>query len=203
MKNFDIIKDDVMVGIENIFRYAYNHGYSDGCDVKDNSRESINLARSIGRQESWKCAKRVLFDSSLPKEILRKFPKADTWAGLVKYYSVEDVLSAFREEVSLDWWKKQSNSDEDCISRAKLKEYISKDESTDFFKGWNRAIDAIYTTAPSIQPKTDVLDKIIAEIKTKYDSMSQDYNYDYGWIDALEWVASVIGKYKAESEDKK
>ena len=46
-----------------------------------------------------------------------------------------------------------SNSDRDCISRAKLKEYISKDESTDFFKGWNSAIDAIYTTAPSIQSK--------------------------------------------------
>lgn len=97
MKNFDSIKDDVMVGIENIFRYAYNHGYSDGCDVEGNSRESINLARSIGRQEGWECAKRVLFDSSLPKELLSRFPKADTWAGLVKYYSVEDVLSAFRE----------------------------------------------------------------------------------------------------------
>lgn len=93
MKNFDSIKDDVMVGIENRLRYAYDCGYSHGHD----DVESINFARSIGRQEGWECAKRVLFDSSLPKEILSKFPKADTWAGLVKYYSVEDVLSALRE----------------------------------------------------------------------------------------------------------
>jgi hypothetical protein len=50
----------------------------------------------------------------------------------------------------------------------------------------------------------EVLDKIRAEIKTKYDSIPwRNNDYDDGWVEALEWVFDdVIGKYKSESEDK-
>jgi len=46
-----------------------------------------------------------------------------------------------------------------------------------------------------------VLDKIRAEIKTKYDSIPwRNNDYDDGWIEALEWVLDdVIDKYNAES----
>ena len=48
----------------------------------------------------------------------------------------------------------------------------------------------------------EVLDKIRAEIKTKYDSIPwRNTDYDDGWIEALEWVFDdVLDKYKAESE---
>ena len=93
---------------------------------------------------------------------------------------------------------------EDCISRAELKEYISKDESTDFFKGWNRVIEAIYATAPSIQPKpkTDVLDKIRAEIKEWYwQADKQALAKDPCVVDAMiDLFIRTIDKYTAESE---
>lgn len=42
------------------------------------------------------------------------------------------------------------------------------------------------------------LDKIRAEIKTKYDSIPwRNNDYDDGWVEALEWVLdNVIDKYK-------
>lgn len=46
------------------------------------------------------------------------------------------------------------------------------------------------------------IEKIRAEIKTKYDSIPWRNNeYDDGWVEALEWVLfDVIDKYKAERE---
>lgn len=45
-----------------------------------------------------------------------------------------------------------------------------------------------------------VLDKIRAELKTKYDSIPwRNNDYDDGWVEALEWVLDIIDK--AESED--
>jgi hypothetical protein len=51
--------------------------------------------------------------------------------------------------------------------------------------------------------KVNVLEKIRAEIKTKYDSIPwRNNDYDDGWVEALEWVFDdVIGKYKVESEE--
>lgn len=48
-----------------------------------------------------------------------------------------------------------------------------------------------------------MLDKIRAEIKTKYDSIPwRNNDYDDGWVEALEWVFdNVLDKYKAESEE--
>lgn len=49
-------------------------------------------------------------------------------------------------------------------------------------------------------PTVDVLDKIRAEIKTKYDDIPYGNNdYDDGWVDALEWVfEDVIDQYRRE-----
>lgn len=66
-----------------------------------------------------------------------------------------------------------------------------------------RAIEALQSL-PSVTPKqTDVLDKIRAEIKSKYDSIPRRNNdYDDGWVEALEWVYDdAVGKYMAESEE--
>lgn len=51
--------------------------------------------------------------------------------------------------------------------------------------------------------KSDVLDKIRAEIENKYESISDTFHhYETGFTDALEWVLSIIDKYQAESEEK-
>ena len=49
----------------------------------------------------------------------------------------------------------------------------------------------------------EVLDKIKAEIESKYESIPDTFHhYETGFTDALEWVLSIIDKYKAESEEK-
>ena len=44
-----------------------------------------------------------------------------------------------------------------------------------------------------------VLDKIRAEIESKYESIPETFHhYETGFTDALEWVLSIIDKYKEE-----
>jgi hypothetical protein len=59
------------------------------------------------------------------------------------------------------------------------------------------------TRDEAIKSKMDMLDKIRAEIKAKYDSIPwRNTDYDDGWVEALEYVFDVIDKYKAEREVK-
>lgn len=59
----------------------------------------------------------------------------------------------------------------------------------------------LYSVIKQKYIERDVLDKIKAEIKTKYDSIPwRNNDYDDGWVEALEWVFDdVIDKYTAES----
>lgn len=51
---------------------------------------------------------------------------------------------------------------------------------------------------------TEVLDKIRAEIENKYESIPDTFHhYETGFTDALEWVLSIIDKYKAEGSGEK
>lgn len=48
----------------------------------------------------------------------------------------------------------------------------------------------------------EVLDIIKAEIESKYESIPDTFHhYETGFTDALEWVLSIIDKYKAEGSD--
>lgn len=48
----------------------------------------------------------------------------------------------------------------------------------------------------------EVLDKIKAEIESKYESIPDTFHhYETGFTDALEWVLSIIDKHKTESEE--
>lgn len=49
-----------------------------------------------------------------------------------------------------------------------------------------------------------VLDNVRAEIESKYESIPETFHhYETGFTDALEWVLSIIDKYKAEGSDEK
>lgn len=69
-------------------------------------------------------------------------------------------------EVSLDWWKKQSNSDEDCISRTEaikaIRNYnvtievgraIGKSQLADIVDSINKVQEKMISELPSIQQK--------------------------------------------------
>lgn len=58
-------------------------------------------------------------------------------------------------------------------------------------------------TLEYVKPKADVVDRIKAEIKSKYESIPDTFHhYETGFTDALEWVLSIIDKYKAEGSEK-
>ena len=53
-----------------------------------------------------------------------------------------------------------------------------------------------------VRPEANKI-QIKAEIESKYESIPDTFHhYETGFTDALEWVLSIIDKYKAESEEK-
>lgn len=80
---------------------------------------------------------------------------------------------------------------------------------------WNKISDAELEITMSVTFQTpsgrqvkyikcDVLDKIKAEIESKYESIPETFHhYETGFTDALEWVLSIIDKYKAEGSGEK
>ena len=85
-----------------------------------------------------------------------------------------------------------SNSDEDCISREAVIEILVNYGCTNKEGLLFKDINAL----PSVQPKTDVLDKIRAEIHATAE-MHENGNYYL----RDEWIDEIIDKYKAESEE--
>ena len=97
-----------------------------------------------------------------------------------------------------------SNSDEDCISRTKVLEGKVIHQSCDGVEIIDSyAVPVEYIkNLPSIQPKTDVLDKIRTEIKEYRDSMRWNSESLVKW-EAINYVLEhIIDKYRTESEDK-
>lgn len=87
---------------------------------------------------------------------------------------------------------------------------MTREEAIKELKEYEDGLDLEYATpfdkailyAIKVMEQEPILDKIRAEIKTKYDSIPwRNNDYDDGWVEALEWVYDdVIDKYKAETE---
>ena len=84
---------------------------------------------------------------------------------------------------------------EDCISRQAV---LALKTRVDTMTGWSGyMIDALDAEQlPSVQPKTDVLDKIRAEIHA-----TAEMHEDGVYYLREEWIDEIIDKYKAESEE--
>ena len=86
-----------------------------------------------------------------------------------------------------------SNSDEDCISRAEALKNLALTNSKD-------DVYRMINSLPSVQPKpkTDVLDKIRAEIK-EVQTYKMFEGEDTVYVERKD-VLAIIEKYKAEKE---
>ena len=153
------------------------------------------------------------------KPIIQKMLLKTNYQGQGKV-DYEEFGRDFDELLDLAIIGMQSNSDEDCISRAEAIDAlgynisITSDEGLDEYRTvLKEMLGKIYDTQkaqiealPSIQPKskTDVLDKIRAEIEQKKSDILSDTlsDMDCGIITGLEWAIEFIDKYKAESEEK-
>ena len=104
--------------------------------------------------------------------------------------------------------EKLSNSDEDCISRKAVLDLV--EDMTDQFGVEHRVItEGVISMLPPVtpKPKTDVLDKIRAEIEQVKSIMNEEIiNHDrkdlINFVNGLNQSLAIIDKYKAESENK-
>ena len=112
---------DAMVSIENRVIHIYNQGFSDGyeegkseaklIETIDNMNRQYRSGYSKGLEEAWECARKLLFDSSLPRDILTELG-ADTFCGIIQNCSASEAIEKIKE---YEEQKKQSEkSCDDC-----------------------------------------------------------------------------------------
>lgn len=97
---------DAMVSIENRVIHIYNHGFSDGYEVGkseaklietiDNMNRQYRSGYSKGLEEAWECARKILFDSSLPGDILTDLC-ADSFCGIIQDCSASEAIAKLKE----------------------------------------------------------------------------------------------------------
>ena len=106
---------DAMDSIENHVKDVYNQGYSDGlADGNINSgllADRVREAYNNGLDDAWECARKILFDSSLPRDILTELG-ADSFSGVIHKCSASEAIEKIKE---YEEQKKQSEkSCDDC-----------------------------------------------------------------------------------------
>lgn len=107
--------NDAMVSIENRVRHVYNQGYSDGlADGNINSglfADKVREAYNNGLEEAWECARKILFDGSLSRDILTELG-ADSFSGVIHKCSASEAIEKIKK---YEEQKKQSEkSCKDC-----------------------------------------------------------------------------------------
>lgn len=109
---------DAMVSIENRVKDVYNHGFSDGyeegkseaklIETIDNMNRQYRSGHSKGLEEAWECAKKILFDSSLPRDILTELG-ADSFSGVIQNCSASEAIEKIKE-----YEERQKQSEKSC-----------------------------------------------------------------------------------------
>lgn len=97
---------DAMDNIENDVRDVYNQGFSDGyeegkseaklIETIDNMNRQYRSGYSKGLEEAWECARKLLFDSSLPRDILTELG-ADSFSGVIHKCSASEAIEKIKE----------------------------------------------------------------------------------------------------------
>ena len=91
---------DAMDSIENHVKDVYNQGYSDGlADGNINSglfADRIREAYNNGLEEAWECARKILFDGSLSRDILTELG-ADSFSGVIHKCSASEAIEKIKE----------------------------------------------------------------------------------------------------------
>lgn len=114
---------DAMDSIENHVKDVYNQGYSDGlADGNINIgifADRIREAYNNGLEDAWECARKLLFDSSLPRDILTELG-ADSFCGVIQKCSASEAIEKIKE---YEEQKKQSEKSCDNCRFADLTAY--------------------------------------------------------------------------------
>lgn len=96
----DKVINDAMVSIEYRVKEVYNQGYSDGlADGNINSglfADKVREAYNNGLADAWECARKILFDGSLPRDILTELG-ADSFCGVIHKCSASEAIEKIKE----------------------------------------------------------------------------------------------------------
>ena len=85
--------NDAMDSIENRLRHVYNQGYEDGVD---SVQIDGSMAYKKGLEDAWECARKILFDGSLSRDILTELG-ADTFCGVIQNCSASEAIAKLKE----------------------------------------------------------------------------------------------------------
>lgn len=87
MKDFASIRDEVMNGIENRVRQAYNAGYKVGA----NDSDRLSSPYHKGLEEAWECAKKIYNMSA--EKIIAIFGSCSNWVD----FTAEEAIKKIKE----------------------------------------------------------------------------------------------------------
>ena len=87
MKDFESIRDEVMNGIENRVRQAYNAGYRVGA----NDEDRLSSQYHKGLEEAWECAKKIYHMSA--EKIIAIFGSCSNWVD----FTAEEAMQKIKE----------------------------------------------------------------------------------------------------------
>ena len=114
---------DAMESIEKHVRDVYNQGYFDGLDDGNINNglfaDKVREAYNNGLEDAWECARKLLFDSSLPRDILTELG-ADSFSGVIHKCSASEAIEKIKE---YEEQKKQSEKSCDNCRFADLTAY--------------------------------------------------------------------------------
>ena len=104
--------NDAMHSIENSIIHVYNQGFEDGVSPGVSIRSDFFKAGyEKGLEDAWECARKILFDSSLPRDVLTELG-ADSFSGVIHKCSASEAIEKIKE---YEEQKKQSEkSCKDC-----------------------------------------------------------------------------------------
>ena len=169
---------------------AYNKGYADGMKAQAEHESLCKEEREISKEKAI--------------EILR--------TDNISSYSVEDILSA--RDMAIKALEQEpttkNNLGVDCIKKSDAINIIQDMHGLARADVISDAVNRIITM-PSVTPQEPILNKIRAEIETKYGQCDiceyfEDYDYEendiseYRPIGNIADILQIIDKYKAESE---
>lgn len=108
----DKVIHDAMDNIENHVRDVYNQGYSDGlADGNINSglfADKVREAYNNGLVDAWDCARKILYDETLPRDILTDLG-VNTFCGIIQDYSASEAIAKLKE-----YEERQKQSEKSC-----------------------------------------------------------------------------------------
>lgn len=77
-------------------------------------KEALTIGYEAGLEDAWECARKILFDESLPRDILTDLG-VNTFCGIIQDYTASEAIAKIKEyEEKKEQQKQSDKSCKDC-----------------------------------------------------------------------------------------